>query len=139
MPSGSPPSPTTNRVVAGGARGALSFRVSSSGVDGHAMRSSDRSSTHTWAERLTEEPVSSPACCNSIPVSAGNYILEKAESMPYRVEDRPALTDLDITPEMLRAGVEALGDNSEASSVFLAKSVFQAMEQARKAAPPQGR
>lgn len=44
--------------------------------------------------------------------------------------DRPVLTDVVITPEMLQAGVEALTDTSDSSSVFQAKSVFRAMIEA---------
>ena len=43
-----------------------------------------------------------------LPRVVGNYILEKANVMDYRVEDRPALTDVVITPAMIEAGVRTL-------------------------------
>jgi hypothetical protein len=66
-------------------------------------------------------------------LDAGNYILEKADQMTYRVEDRPAaLTKEEITRAMIAAGAAVLEEKAVFySSEALASMVYTAMSEAR--------
>jgi hypothetical protein len=57
----------------------------------------------------------------------GNYILEKASAMGYRVEDRPALTDVVITPRMIHAGVREFCEHDQFDASRAVECIFQAM------------